>query len=97
MADPYDVLGLSRGSSEADVRRRYLELVRQHPPDRAAERFTEIHQAYEKLRDPVVRLESTLFDLDSGEMMAGIIADVRQRLRKSRIPTQTLLSLAEGP
>lgn len=96
MADPYEILGVSRGSSEADIRRRYLELVRQYPPDRDPERFTEIHQAYEKLRDPVVRLESNLFDLESSETMAGIMADVRQRLRKSRIPTQTLLSLAEG-
>jgi DnaJ-class molecular chaperone len=96
MADPYDMLGVSRDSSEADIRRRYLELVRQYPPDRAAERFTEIHQAYEKLRDPVVRLDSKLFDLDSSETMAGIVADVRRRLRTSRIPTPILLSLAEG-
>ena len=96
MADPYEILGVSRGSSEADIRRRYLELVRQYPPDRAPERFTEIHQAYEKLRNPVVRMESKLFDLESSETMADIMADVRQRLRKSRIPTQTLLSLAEA-
>lgn len=96
MADPYDVLGVSRGSSEADIRHRYLELVRRYPPDRAAERFTEIHQAYEQLRDPVVRLESKLFDLASGETMAGIVADVQRRLRTSRIPTRILLSLAEG-
>ncbi len=96
MADPYKILDVVRGSSEADIRRRYLELVRQYPPDRNPERFTEIHQAYERLRDPVMRLESKLFDLESSDTMAGIIADVRERLRKSRIPTQTLLALAEG-
>lgn len=95
MSDPYTILGLARGCDEADVRRRYLELVRQHPPDRAPERFVEIHQAYEKLRDPVVRVESKLFDLESGGSMATIIADVRHRLRTARIPTPTLLSLAE--
>ena len=47
MADPYEILGVSRSSSEADIRRRYLELVRQYPPDRHPERFKEIHQAYE--------------------------------------------------
>ena len=96
MSDPYEILGVTHGSTEADIRHRYLELVRQYPPDRAAERFAEIHQAYEKLRDPVVRLESKLFDLESSETMADIVADVRCRLRRSRIPTQTLLSLAEG-
>lgn len=97
MADPYEILDVVRGASETDIRRRYLELVRQYPPDRDPERFTKIYQAYEELRDPVVRLESKLFDLESSETTAGIIADVRERLRTSRIPTQTLLSLAEGP
>ena len=96
MSDPYATLGLSAGCGEGDVRRRYLELVRQHPPDRAPERFAEIHDAYEKLRDPVLRMESALFDLDSLGTIVETIADVRRRLRTSRIPTQTLLSLAEA-
>jgi len=95
MADPYEILGVSHGSSEADIRRRYLELVRQNPPDRVPERFAEIHQAYERLRDPVVRMEAKLFELESSDTLASVVADVRQRLRKARIPTQTLLSLAE--
>lgn len=97
MYDPHAILGLPSGCGEAEVRRRYLDLVRQYPPDRAPERFAEIHQAYEKLRDPVVRMESALFDLDSIGTMAGILADVRRRLRTARIPAQTLLSLGEGP
>ena len=40
--------------------------------------------------------ESKLFDLESGETMADIVAEVRRRLRTARLPTQTLLSLAEG-
>ena len=96
MSDPYEILGLPRGASEADVRRRYLELVREHPPDRAPERFTQIRQAYEKLRDPVMRMESRLFDLQSSGTMAEIIAGVRRRLRRTRLPTPTLLSLVEG-
>ena len=96
MPDPHAILGLPPGCSEADVRHRYLELVRQYPPDRAPERFVEIHDAYEKIRDPVVRLEAMLFDLESTETLATITADVRRRLRTARIPTQTLLSLAEG-
>ncbi|MGA2063635.1 MAG: J domain-containing protein [Thermoguttaceae bacterium] len=96
MSDPHAVLGLSPGCGEADVRRRYLELVRQYPPERAPERFAQVHEAYEKLRDPVVRLESLLFDLGSVGTMAGIVADARRRQRTARIPTQTLLSLAEG-
>jgi curved DNA-binding protein CbpA len=95
MSDPYEILGLPRGCGETEVRRRYLELVRENPPDRAPERFTEIRQAYEMLRDPVLRLESKLFDLKAGDTLAGIVADVQKRLRTARFRTQTLLSLAE--
>ncbi len=95
MSEPHAILGLSPDCGEADVRRRYLELVRQYPPDRAPDRFAEVHEAYAQLRDPVVRIESMLFDLESIGTLAEIIADVRRRLRTARIPTQALLSLAE--
>lgn len=42
MNDPYVQLGLSPSADETEIRRRYLELVRQFPPDRAPERFAEI-------------------------------------------------------
>jgi curved DNA-binding protein CbpA len=95
MIDPYTVLGVARGCDDAEVRRRYLDLVRENPPDRAPERFAEVRQAYEQLRDPVVRMESKLFDLESVGTMADVMREVRQRLRASRLPTQTLLSLAQ--
>ena len=95
MSDPHDILGLPRDCGEEDVRRRYLELVREFPPDRAPERFTEIRAAYDQLRDPAARMEARLFDLQSSGTMAEILADVRRRLRARRIPVETLLSLAE--
>ena len=95
MADPYEVLGLEPGSGDGVVRRRYLELVRQYPPDREPERFAAIRKAYDQLRDPVARMESRLFDLEPHDCLEAVVADVRRRLRAARIPTETLLSLAE--
>jgi curved DNA-binding protein CbpA len=95
MVDPYVVLQLPSDADEATVRQRYLELVRQFPPDRAPERFVEIREAYESLRDPVRRLEQRLFDIDTRDSLDEIISDVRARLRDERIPVETLLSLAE--
>ena len=94
MGDPYEILGVERGASETEIRRRYLELVRQYPPDRAAERFAEIRRAYEDLRDPIVRMRSRLFDL-SDDSIGEILSEVKRRLRSARIPTNTLFSLAE--
>lgn len=51
--DPFQVLGVSRDAGEAEVRARYLELVKQHPPDRDPEKFREIRAAYEAAKDPM--------------------------------------------
>lgn len=95
MADPFSTLGLPPDADEATVRRRYLELVRENPPERCPERFAEIREAYEQLRDPVALLRGEVFRLRSQESLDDIIKDLRSRVRSVRIPTDTLLSLAE--
>ncbi len=50
--DPFEVLGLSIHANEAEIRLRYLELVRENPPDRDPERFREIQSAYDAAKDP---------------------------------------------
>jgi curved DNA-binding protein CbpA len=95
--DPYTVLGVDRTASEADVRRGYLEMVRQHPPDRDPEGFRAVRKAYEQLCDPVARLESQLFHPETDETLETVIAEVQRRIQSARIPTAVLLSLAERP
>ena len=56
-ANPYDVLGVARTASEAELKRAYFALVRAHPPERDPETFKRIRAAYERLRDPAGRLE----------------------------------------
>lgn len=51
-ADPFLILGLPRDSGEAEVRARYLELVKQFPPERDPEKFREIRQAFDAIKDP---------------------------------------------
>lgn len=53
-SDPFSVLGVPRGASEAEVRARYLELVKQFPPDQAPDKFREIREAFEAAKDPLV-------------------------------------------
>ena len=95
LLDPYAILGLPRGCDESDVRRRYLDLVRQFPPDRARNVSPRFAGPIEKLRDPVVRLRSKLFDLESSGTIVDLMNDVRRRVRIDRLPTSILLSLAE--
>ena len=60
MRDPFTVLGVTEDAGDADIRRRYLALVRDFPPDRAPDRFREYRAAYDALSDERKRLETKL-------------------------------------
>jgi curved DNA-binding protein CbpA len=95
MIDPYETMGLSPQADEREIRDRYLDLVRQFPPDREPERFASIRAAYEQLRDPAVRLRSLLFGVSKEDSVRTMIAEVHNQIRNARIPTKTLLALAK--
>jgi molecular chaperone DnaJ len=59
--DYYEILGLTRGASEQDLKSAFRKLAKEHHPDRnpdekaAEQKFKEINEAYEVLKDPQKR------------------------------------------
>jgi curved DNA-binding protein len=59
--DYYEILGVSRTASDAEIKKAFRKLAREHHPDvaknkkQAEEKFKEINEAYEVLGDPAKR------------------------------------------
>lgn len=70
MADPYSILGVSRGANEKDIKSAYRKLAKELHPDynkdnpKAAERFGEVTQAYDLLSDKDKRAQYDRGEID---------------------------------
>lgn len=47
----YEILGLAPGASQADIKKAYFRLIRQHSPESDPEQFQKIREAYEQLKN----------------------------------------------
>ncbi len=67
MKDYYQILGVARGASDAEVKKAYRRLARQHHPDmtkgdkKSEEKFKEASEAYSVLSDPEKRKQYDMF------------------------------------
>lgn len=61
MLNPFDVLGVDETASDADVKKAYFKMVRKFTPEKHAEQFKTIREAYDALKDPSRRLEAEVF------------------------------------
>jgi preprotein translocase subunit Sec63 len=97
MTDPFAVLGISAELDDEAIRRRYLELVKQFPPERQPEKFAEIRRAYEALRDLDARLRYGLFEAGKGDSIDAILEELTCPTSRRRMSLPSLIRQAQKP
>jgi curved DNA-binding protein CbpA len=93
----YLTLGLVPGASDAQIRQRYLELTRQHPPGRDPQRFRSIAAAYQALATERGRMDATLFGMGQiHDPRAALHELIEAAAQQRRSPGLQDLIRAEG-
>lgn len=90
-SNAHQILDLKSGASPEALRQSYLNLVRQHPPDRDPDKFRDIHAAYQLLCDPLAQADALLTILDKQVDLATVV-DEAAKVRP-RLATLNLLAL----
>jgi len=75
------ILGVAADADEKTLREAYLQKVREHPPDRDPDRFEQIRDAYEHLRDPRTRARQVLQCIDPGQPLTNLLEGRRPARR----------------
>ena len=96
MTDAYAILGVSDESDDETIRRRYLELVRQYPPEHHPQKFAEVRAAFEQLKDLNTRLRHRLFEVGKTEGLDAIIEELSCRSPRRRLSLTTLLKVTQS-
>lgn len=91
MPDPYTVLGVPPDADDAAIRKRYLELTVQFPPEQHPGRFASVRAAYEKVRTLDARVKYRLFERGTEDTIEAIIEDAECTTPRPRPSLEQLL------
>jgi curved DNA-binding protein CbpA len=93
----YLTLDLAPGASQEEIRQRYLDLIRSHPPSRDPDRFGRIAAAYEALQDDRARVRTAMFGIAAySDWELALDALVQARTAARKVPGLQALLAAEG-
>ncbi len=89
MKTPFEILNIAVDSDDDAIRKAYLGMVRQFPPERFPEEFQRVRTAYESIKTARDRLRYELFDYSMPDMHE-LAADIKAKAKPGR-PTEKQL------
>lgn len=83
----YLMLDLEPEATDEQIRKRYLDLVKAHPPEHEPQRFQDIAMAYERIKDRHARIRHRLFGCltagDAEEALAYLVRAARPARKRA--------------
>ena len=90
-SNAHQILDVRPDAPAEELRKAYLNLVRQHPPDRDPDKFRDIHAAYQMLNDPMAQA-TALLTLSRDKPDLETVISQAEKVRP-RLATLNLLAL----
>ncbi len=90
-SNAHQILEVKPDATTDEIRKAYLNLVRQNPPDREPDKFRNIHAAYQMLNDPIAIATALLTPSREKPDLVKAVAEA-EKIRP-RIATLNLLAL----
>ena len=91
MLSNYFILGLELNASDEEIRKRYLDLIKQYTPEKDPEQFQEISVAYEQIKTSRSRIRGKLF----GPLSTSDAEEALLFLGRARTPVRRRAGLKE--
>lgn len=63
MPYPYEVLKIAETADQKEVRRSYLQKIREFPPEKSPVKFQEVTQSYQLIKNEMERVRLQLFGM----------------------------------
>lgn len=92
--DPKKILDVSDHADGEEIRKAYLDKIKQYPPDRMPAEFEKIRDAYEILKNPGTRIMAMLRRIDPKAPLLTLV-DGRQETRRFVGPEMWLETMKE--
>jgi DnaJ-class molecular chaperone len=84
MPNPFTVLGVAETDDDDTIKKAYLQQVREHPPERDADRFQTIRAAYEAIKTRRDRLSYRLFQQETPDLPGLVAHSLQAGPRRAR-------------
>ncbi len=90
----FQILDVDINAKDAEIKQAYYAKVKEFPPDKEPEKFMEIRQAYDQLKDPVTRAKLKLTTPRPCENMVDILRD--EKIEKKFVGAEHWLKILES-